>query len=1298
MSALFRLPDCIGAGVMFVRISFLRKIAGHRNPLGAASIVALVVGISAVVSPASAQTIVPDGTNLATLSPPVATDVWNLQGNAALFDPAGAISHYALSLPDGLTVNGVAGGSTLMLDDEAGHAGYFTAASGATLNLSNIIISGAENNASGGAIVSTGALTLNTSGLFAMTNDETTVTGANGGVISSGGVVTIVGGRTANGDGTPTTLIIEADDSPQSGGAISAAGIALTGAFSSIRIANNTNSDLGGSFNGSVFYTGGQVSIAATVIGDFTLSDNWAGSNGAFWASQGVVIGPATVVGGTMAFTNNAGNAGGAIYTDATISIGGSYGDILIADNMGRAGRGGALRANTSLTIDTTVAGTLTVTGNSATGDGGAFAATGGFVTIIGSYGGIEFSHNASDVAGYGAAGTQCGGGGGAICAGNGSVTIIASVTDTMAFAYNTAVDGNGGAIAAANGNVVLDAGPGNISLTGNIAGGTNFVGHGGAIYSTGTATITGNALTMSGNIAVAGAGGAVYALGDLTLNSAATMTISDNSTGLHGGALRTGGNATLNAGSDVSLTGNTATAGEGGAIYSTGMTTITGNAITISGNTATAGAGGAIYAGGDVTIGDAGSALMLTGNSAGGDGGGIWSGGSVNVMGTTISNNTAAGNGGAIYAAGDFSLTSTTADTISNNSAGGTGGAIWAGGNATLNAAAGNMTFSGNSQGAGANAIYMDNTGGGATLALNTNGNAITFFDPIQNNAANGLVSVFATGGGTVAFDGSLYSNLTDRWSQLYGNTDVQSGTTFVVQNNAVYGALAADVGQTTPSNFTLASGAALAGGIAGEVRADSVVLGGTFDISGNTVLGRPAGGPSTFVITSNNVTFGAGSQVLFNTYAGQLADLLILNLNGSATTGTAGVVISSTAGLGAATVGNGIQLVQTNNGTSTGAFTLVGNQLVVGAYEYMLFQGGVGVDAGNQNWYLRTTSMRPEVPTDTVVPALASRLGLAMLGTADSRNGYGVTQFCGNDVEAGRSGLYTKARSISAQCNTLLWGRVFGVTGSAGSGVSTDGAFGNGGPAYGFDYGGFQAGADFYRTARDNAGLYASAATAHADVRALAGAGSAGRVNMDAYGFGGYWTHRHPNGWYTDLVLQGNWYENIHARSVAGLGLDTHGWGITASAEAGYTIALGDGYSVIPQGQLIYQRTDIRGGADPFAQISFGTTDEIYARLGGRFAKDWLVNDGRAVTSWAETNIWHQFGGDATTAFANLQGTSPTTFAASLGGTWAQIGLGISGQLTRKVSIFGNADYNIALNQPGHSLGGRAGLRVNW
>jgi len=493
-----------------------------------------------------------------------------------------------------------------------------------------------------------------------------------------------------------------------------------------------------------------------------------------------------------------------------------------------------------------------------------------------------------------------------------------------------------------------------------------------------------------------------------------------------------------------------------------------------------------------------------------------------------------------------------------------------------------------------------------------------------------------------------------------------------------------------------------------AGTINLQNGVPGDVFVITGNPVAG---GTPGTGVFVSNGgrllVDATLNSGIPSGGQSNSIADVLVVDST-RVGAGATQVFVNNVGGLGAQTSGNGVEIVEVRNkqpGMSAGGAFALGGPVAAGAFAYDLFQNGVGADTADGNWYLRSAGFRPEVPVDTVTPALAARLGLATLASASVREddffsrygGFGPGQICADEVETPQPGVYVKAPPPKVACNTLLWGRVFGETGSAGSGGNGNGGFGSAGPAYTFDYGGLQAGADLYRTARDKAGLYADAATLQSNVNGANG-GLAGRVGLDAYGVGGYWTHRDPTGWYTDLVLQGHWYENIHANSVAGQSFDTQGWGLTASAEAGYQIALGDGFGVIPQGQLIYQRTSIDGGADQFGRISYGATDEIYGRLGARFAKGWLTNDGRTVSTWVDTNFWHQFGDDAKTTFTNLQGLDPTTVAASLGGTWAQIGLGLSGQLTRNVSIFGRTDYNIAIDQPGHSIGARAGIRVVW
>ena len=49
-----------------------------------------------------------------------------------------------------------------------------------------------------------------------------------------------------------------------------------------------------------------------------------------------------------------------------------------------------------------------------------------------------------------------------------------------------------------------------------------------------------------------------------------------------------------------------------------------------------------------------------------------------------------------------------------------------------------------------------------------------------------------------------------------------------------------------------------------------------------------------------------------------------------------------------------------------------------------------------------------------------------------------------------------------------------------------------------------------------------------------------------------------------------------------------------------------------MFPQGQLIYQRSSIDGGADRHGLISYDATNEIHGRLGTGYAKAWLNSDG--------------------------------------------------------------------------------------
>ncbi|MCW8279070.1 hypothetical protein IMF27_29180 [Pseudomonas sp. PCH199] len=187
----------------------------------------------------------------------------------------------------------------------------------------------------------------------------------------------------------------------------------------------------------------------------------------------------------------------------------------------------------------------------------------------------------------------------------------------------------------------------------------------------------------------------------------------------------------------------------------------------------------------------------------------------------------------------------------------------------------------------------------------------------------------------------------------------------------------------------------------------ADNFVLGdsasrtGVFNIDGSSVLTSTQGSISPFTAgqratlnnagiidlgngntrTSDTLTVegnyaGSGGQLLVQSVLGgdnSPSDKLVVN-NGSLT-GTTAISVTNLGGAGAATLQNGIQVVQAQ-GTATsdnGAFTLK-TPLSVGAYDYVLYKGGV--TAGSQDsWYLRSSVVAPPLVAVTAAnpaPAL--------------------------------------------------------------------------------------------------------------------------------------------------------------------------------------------------------------------------------------------------------------------------------------------------------------------------------------
>lgn len=584
--------------------------------------------------------------------------------------------------------------------------------------------------------------------------------------------------------------------------------------------------------------------------------------------------------------------------------------------------------------------------------------------------------------------------------------------------------------------------------------------------------------------------------------------------------------------------------------------------------------------------------------------------------------------------------------------------------------------------QGAGAHAIVL---GEGAQVLLD--GVSVTTLG--QSASAVAALSIDGTPG-----NGSAALSL--RNSELFaanGTAAVATGTDLALSASG-----SRLVGSITRADdarvdLTLADGSVwelLAAGVGISSRVDDLVSSG----SAITFAPPPVGsGFQSLTVGSYDAVNGTlGMSAALSARGG--ADRLVID--GGLAGGRSRVIVTAF-GDGALTADDGIRLVETQNGGQTGADAFVlANRVASGALEYGLYRGG---SSGPQDWFLRSThggetgkgalpNLRPEVAVDTALPAVASRYGLAILGTRADRVAARIAQ------PDGASGHHA------------AWGRVFGATGNQAAGGSSAAAqlnrFRSDGPGYDIDLAGMQAGYEFELPpaagAQNLLGFYVGAGQAHGSVDAVYG-GPAGTVSMDAYSLGTYWSHTRASGLFLDAVLQGTFYNEASATSVPGETLETDGVGLIGSLETGYGFTLGGGWEIEPQAQLVYQRLSVDNAADRYGLINYDPTNDLFGRIGARVSRELVLENGGEMTGWARASLWHPFGDGAEVTFAGLGGGNPMSFDAGLGGTRMQFGVGASVAVSDNVSLLASGDYDVRVDgTAGHALGGRIGVTVRW
>ncbi|WP_184997091.1 autotransporter outer membrane beta-barrel domain-containing protein [Stenotrophomonas rhizophila] len=489
-----------------------------------------------------------------------------------------------------------------------------------------------------------------------------------------------------------------------------------------------------------------------------------------------------------------------------------------------------------------------------------------------------------------------------------------------------------------------------------------------------------------------------------------------------------------------------------------------------------------------------------------------------------------------------------------------------------------------------------------------------------------------------------------------------------------------------------------------------------------------------------------GDGTLAL-NTWLGDDAspsDQLVV-VNGSSS-GPGVLDIHNNGGRGDLTRADGIRVVQTNNATSTVDNFALSAPVVAGPYEYFLYRGGAAAlsapDVEN-SWYLRSVidcaspgapappcptpppeppqppqpppepppdpptpspppAYRQEVSLIAAAPAMAQVYGRTLIDTLHERVGDEQLLHQRGDLDTERSGF------------NGAWMRYLGHDGEHDGGRR--GIYGDRGPDFDYRFDALQIGTDLYRRVdaddlrRRHAGFYLAYGKGKGEVRhnLLDYRFHAGTDRFKAGSVGGYWTAFSAKGAYIDAVAQYTWYDmRLQSPRTSDSFVDADG--VALSLEGGWPFILNEGdgsygkdgrWRLEPQAQVIWQQIDVDDLDDHTAQVHFSDGDSLVGRIGARLNRtgqhETAQGEARSSNAWLRANAWHEFRGTPRAAFATNSGYVP--FAVDMGGSWGEVGIGGTWQVTQTGYLYADLDYSWSFDGDETAWNGKVGMRWNW
>ncbi|MBC7729154.1 MAG: autotransporter outer membrane beta-barrel domain-containing protein [Microbacteriaceae bacterium] len=439
--------------------------------------------------------------------------------------------------------------------------------------------------------------------------------------------------------------------------------------------------------------------------------------------------------------------------------------------------------------------------------------------------------------------------------------------------------------------------------------------------------------------------------------------------------------------------------------------------------------------------------------------------------------------------------------------------------------------------------------------------------------------------------------------------------------------------------------------------------------------------------------------------------SDRLLLDGVAAVASGNSRMLVENRGGLGAATSGDGIPLVVTQNGATTTAtaFALgnAGGHVDAGAYQYRLFAGNAaGSGAG---WYLRSAAAAPApapvpspiapAPTPayreeagllSAIPQLMRQADLAMLSNLHRRMGDEDIK-----MQAASTGAITPA-PVPAQRRG--WARaIYSDVNVQQSGTVNPHTKGH--------LDGVQAGVDLFtsETGAWRAGLYVGSLDGGMNVDASAGGqyGRVGGIASSSRNLGAYATYLGQDGLYADAVLQYGRHSFNTTTLSSNASAGGKGTSYSASLEAGQSFRLNDSWRIEPQAQLIRQHVRVDDMAISGTTTVHQDAEDVWVgRLGVRIKGDVTSSAGK-LQPYGRANLYRSSGGSDTASFATTAAT--TAITTRTGYTSGELAAGLTLKLSPTASFYGEVGKVFKLGSSGgaqvrSSVQGSVGLRVGF